>query len=100
MLLLEVGGDINAKDDMEYTTVAHAEANNHFTLMDRLVLLGGKPHGLSQSKAPAATSMKSKSLGELTVSAQMLKSSSLGRIGKVVVKGLPGQVAPTMTTGK
>lgn len=37
MLLLEVGADMNAKDMKEYTAMAHAEANNHFNLMDRLV---------------------------------------------------------------
>ena len=50
MLLLEVGADMNAKDDREYTAVAHAEANNHFVLMDRLVQLGGRGHGLHQKK--------------------------------------------------
>lgn len=53
MLLLEVGADMNAKDDREYTAVAHAEANNHFVLMDRLVQLGGRGHGLHQKKENA-----------------------------------------------
>jgi len=91
MLLLEVGAEMNAKDDKEYTPTAWAEAMNHFALMDRLLLLGGKGHGLSQnSKGGTLVASKShKSLGELSVSPQMLKSSSLGRIGKVKVSGLP-----------
>lgn len=91
MLLLEVGAEMNAKDDKEYTPTAWAEAMNHFALMDRLLLLGGKGHGLSQnSKAGTMVSSKSAAgLGQLCVSPQMLKSSSLGRIGKVKVSGLP-----------
>mmetsp|Transcript_6333 Transcript_6333/g.15236 ORF Transcript_6333/g.15236 Transcript_6333/m.15236 type:complete len:688 (+) Transcript_6333:93-2156(+) len=94
MLLLEVGADMNAKDEKEYTAVAHAEANNHFGLMDRLVTLGGKGHGLSHKKGTDSTMRTSKSLGELTISAQMLKNSSLGRIGKVKVAGLPDPPRP------
>lgn len=95
MLLLEVGADMNAKDEREYTAVAHAEANNHFTLMDRLVQLGGRGHGL-QTKTDAKGHTKSaKNIGELVVSAGMLKSSSLGRIGKVAVKGMPGPLSPS-----
>mmetsp|Transcript_75614 Transcript_75614/g.208612 ORF Transcript_75614/g.208612 Transcript_75614/m.208612 type:complete len:708 (+) Transcript_75614:103-2226(+) len=95
MLLLEVGADMNAKDEREYTAVAHAEANNHFVLMDRLVQLGGRGHGL-QSKAPDLAKTKStKQIGELVVSAGMLKSSSLGRIGKVAVSGMPGPLSPS-----
>lgn len=93
MLLLEVGADMNAKDDREYTAVAHAEANNHFALMDRLVQLGGRGHRLNQ----LARSKSAKMVGELVVSAGMLKSSSLGRIGKVAVKGLPGPLSPAGT---
>merc|ERR1719159_385273 len=89
MLLLEVGAEMNAQDEKGYTPAAWAEAKNHFALMDRLVTLGGKGHGLSQNAA-AATSSKSgtlpKQLGNLNVSPQMLKSSSLGRIGKIKVK--------------
>jgi len=95
MLLLEVGADMNAKDEREYTAVAHAEANNHFTLMDRLVQLGGRGHGL-QSKTKDMTQTKpGKQIGELVVTAGMLKSSSLGRIGKVAVKGYPGPLSPS-----
>jgi len=86
MLLLEIGADMNAKDEKEYTAVAHAEANDHFGLMDRLVQLGGKGHGLQQKGVSKTSSMKN--LGELPVSERMYKSSSLGRIGKVPVKGL------------
>merc|ERR1711920_224175 len=53
MLLLEVGADMNAKDEKEYTAVAHAEHSNHFALMDRLVELGGKGHGLSSASKGA-----------------------------------------------
>jgi hypothetical protein len=86
MLLLEIGADMNAKDEKEYTAVAHAEANDHFGLMDRLVQLGGKGHGLQQQALEKTKSMKN--LGELPVSERMYKSSSLGRIGKVKVPGL------------
>merc|ERR1719321_1864791 len=86
MLLLEIGADMNAKDEKEYTAVAHAEANDHFGLMDRLVQLGGKGHGLQQKELAKTKSMKN--LGELPVSERMYKSSSLGRIGKVKVPGL------------
>jgi len=95
MLLLEVGADMNAKDDREYTAVAHAEANNHFVLMDRLVQLGGRGHGLHQKKEnDMARSKSAKMIGELVVSAGLLKSSSLGRIGKVSVKGMSGPLQP------
>lgn len=101
MLLLEVGADMNAKDDREYTAVAHAEANNHFVLMDRLVQLGGKGHGLHQKKEEDMTRSKSaKMIGELVVSAGLLKSSSLGRIGKVAVKGMTGPLQPQFAASK
>jgi ankyrin repeat protein len=94
MLLLEVGADMNAKDCKEYTAVAHAEGNNHFALMDRLVLLGGKGHGLHQKGDAGGGALhhseSAKKAGSLVVSAGMMKSSSLGRIGKVPVKGMTG----------
>jgi ankyrin repeat protein len=93
MLLLEVGADMNAKDEKEYTAVAHAEHFNHFALMDRLVELGGKGHGLSSGSKNTTASSK-KQLGDLSVTAATLKSSSLGRIGKVAVKGMSGQIQP------
>lgn len=100
MLLLEVGAEMNAKDAKEYTAVAHAENNNHFELMDRLVKLGGKGHGLTAGRegAGAATeSMQSTNmLGKLSVTASMLKSSSLGRIGKVPARDIPAPYAPHM----
>eukprot|EP00438_Fugacium_kawagutii_P014758 Skav202482 [mRNA] locus=scaffold149:811526:818512:+ [translate_table: standard] len=92
---IHVGADMNAKDDREYTAVAHAEANNHFVLMDRLVQLGGRGHGLHQKKEnDMARSKSAKMIGELVVSAGLLKSSSLGRIGKVSVKGMSGPLQP------
>eukprot|EP00928_Gymnodinium_smaydae_P071133 TRINITY_DN54805_c0_g1_i1.p1 TRINITY_DN54805_c0_g1~~TRINITY_DN54805_c0_g1_i1.p1 ORF type:complete len:716 (-),score=237.03 TRINITY_DN54805_c0_g1_i1:44-2191(-) len=96
MLLLEVGADMNAKDEKEYTAVAHAEAENNFALMDRLVDLGGKGHGLAQKGDGLAKSKTNKSLGELTVSASTLKASPLGRIGKVACKDLPGQLTGSL----
>lgn len=57
--------------------MAHAENNDHFELMDRLVALGGKGHGL-QSKVDGA----GKTLGATSVSAGELKASALGRLGK------------------
>eukprot|EP00929_Paragymnodinium_shiwhaense_P006448 TRINITY_DN1098_c0_g1_i1.p1 TRINITY_DN1098_c0_g1~~TRINITY_DN1098_c0_g1_i1.p1 ORF type:complete len:696 (+),score=210.22 TRINITY_DN1098_c0_g1_i1:96-2183(+) len=93
MLLLEVGAELNAKDEKACTAVAHAEANNHFALMDRLVQLGGKGHGLQEDNKKAKDGGGTgKALGDLNVTASMLKSSSLGRIGKVAVKDLPGQL--------
>jgi len=89
MLLLEVGAEMNAQDEKGYTPAARAEASNHFALMDRLVMLGGKGHGLSQKGAGIASSKSSRMLGDLNVSPQMLKSSSLGRIGKISVSGMP-----------
>lgn len=101
MLLLEMGADMNAKDIREYTALAHAEANNHFNLMDRLVQLGGRGHGLHQSRGIGLTASKSlanvgmaTAATDLAVSAGLLKSSSLGRIGKVAVKGMPGPLLP------
>jgi len=91
-LLLEVGADMNAKDDKNFTAVAHAEAHNHFDLMKRLKQLGG--HGLHQRGSDLVASKSMKSLGELTVKAGQLRSSSLGRIGKVPVSGLPGPIPP------
>merc|ERR1712151_293286 len=97
MLLLEVGADMNAKDEREYTAVAHAEAKNHFALMDRLVQLGGQGHGL-QSKGALQRSKSAKvaGVGELVIQdTRKLKSSSLGRIGKVAVAGMPGPLSPS-----
>merc|ERR1719261_1288389 len=89
MLLLEVGAELNAQDEKGYTSAAWAEAKNHFALMDRLVMLGGKGHGLSQKDNTMKSSKSAKQLGDLNVSPQMLKSSSLGRIGKIRVQGMP-----------
>merc|ERR1712072_676453 len=89
MLLLELGADMNAKDYQEFTAVALAEANDHFALMDRLIQLGGKGHGLHAARG--GTDQKGRNvraLGDLNVSAGMLKSSSLGRLGKVKIPGL------------
>lgn len=96
MLLLEVGANMNAKDAREYTAVAHAEAKNHFALMDRLVQLGGKGHGLQAKQRDMGRARSAKQIGELVVSAGMLKSSSLGRIGKVPVKGMSGPLTASL----
>jgi ankyrin repeat protein len=102
MLLLEVGGEMNAQDEKGYTPAAWAEAKNNFALMDRLVMLGGKGHGLSQKGATLSTSKSGvmKSLGDLNVSPQMLKSSSLGRIGKIKVNGMPDPLKASLTLHK
>ncbi|CAD7942648.1 unnamed protein product [Amoebophrya sp. A120] len=78
MLLLELAADLNARDAKEYTAVAHAENNDHFQLMDRLVALGGKGHGLQKGSG----SDHAKPLGATSVSAGELKASALGRLGK------------------
>jgi len=96
MLLLEVGAEMNSQDDKGYTPCAKAEAGNHFALMDRLVMLGGKGHGLSQ-KSGTTHEKKPKALGGLNVSPQMLKSSSLGRIGKISVSGMPEPLRASLT---
>mmetsp|Transcript_10986 Transcript_10986/g.29335 ORF Transcript_10986/g.29335 Transcript_10986/m.29335 type:complete len:688 (-) Transcript_10986:65-2128(-) len=96
MLLLEMGADMNAKDDKEFTAAAHANAKSHFALFDRLTLLGGKRHGLHNSNQAQGGSTKR--VGELVVSAGMLKSSSLGRIGKVAVEGMPPPIQPANLT--
>lgn len=88
MLLLEVGADMNARDDRLYTAADHANMNSHFALFDRLTLLGGKRH------TQIATSTKK--VGEIIIGAGMLKSSSLGRIGKISVTGMPGPILPTL----
>jgi len=95
MLLLEVGADMNAKDEKLYTAAAHANFNSHFALFDRLTALGGRRHG--QIKTEQMKAVSTTKMGELVVSAGMLKSSSLGRIGKITVGGLPGPIQPTLT---
>jgi ankyrin repeat protein len=100
MLLLEVGAELNAQDEKGYTPAAWAEARNHFALMDRLVLLGGKGHGLSQKGTSLALSKSGKPLGSINVSPQMAKSTSLGRIGKIKVEGLPEPLRATLPGNK
>jgi len=90
LLLLEVGADMNAKDEKHFTAAAHANMNSHFALFDRLTTLGGTIHRTQSAKQ----------VGQLVVSAGMLKSSSLGRIGKVTVSGLPGPIRPTLNNQK
>jgi len=99
MLLLEVGAEMNAQDEKGYTPAAWAEARNHFALMDRLVMLGGKGHGLSQHSGAGGHSKSAKKIGDLNVSPQMLKSSSLGRIGKIKVTGLPEPLRASLGPG-
>jgi ankyrin repeat protein len=97
MFLLEIGADLNAMDDKEYTAVAHAEANDRFALMDRLVMLGGRGHRLheeenrSDSARPKygvdesqERSVRFKSsIGDVKISPLYLrKNSSLNRLGK------------------
>jgi len=87
MLLLELGADINSRDEKEFTAVAHAEANDRYKLMDRLVILGGQGHGLQKSKTglnpvSIGKSAMNKTLGELAIPAGVRKRSCLGRLGK------------------
>jgi len=93
MLLLEVGADMNAKDAKLYTAAAHANFNSHFDLFDRLVALGGRRHG--QIIAEDQRDSTKRSLGGLIVSPGMVKSSSLGRIGRISVAGMPGPLRPS-----
>lgn len=87
MLLLEVGADMNATDAKLYTAAAHANMNSHFALFDRLTALGGRRHS---QIADISKSTTTKKIGDLVVSSGILKSSSLGRIGKISVSGMPG----------
>jgi hypothetical protein len=104
MLLLEVGAEMNAKDEREYTPAAWAEAKDHFALYDRLVNdLGGKGHGLSKDGKGQGQTRSAQQLGahwkkvmKAHVSSQMQKSSSLGRIGKVRVNGMPEPLQKTL----
>merc|ERR1719443_2414719 len=65
MLLLEVGAEMNAQDEKGYTPAAWAEAKNHFALMDRLVMLGGKGHGLFRQPGAKGAVVSSKSAKQL-----------------------------------
>ena len=96
MFILELGADLNAMDEKEYTAVAHAESNDHFQLMDRLVILGGRGHRLHEHSGPVALlpkygvdeaaelTMRGRApLGEVKISPLYLKkNSSLSRLGK------------------
>lgn len=99
MLLLEVGADMNAKDDNLYTAAAHANMNSHFQLFDRLTALGGRRHEQIRTTELARTSLAT-TAGQLVVSAGMLKSTSLGRIGKIKVNGMSGPIRPTLELAK
>ncbi|CAE7796922.1 unnamed protein product, partial [Symbiodinium necroappetens] len=83
MLLLEMGADMNAKARV-WCALAHAEANNHFNLMDRLVRssLVEEDMAFIKAEGPAGPSARSKSLAnvgmataatDLAVSAGLLK---------------------------
>jgi hypothetical protein len=54
MLLLELAADLNAMDEKNYTPIGYAEHHDHFSLMDRLVMLGGQTTrpALAQAKKP------------------------------------------------
>jgi len=97
MLLLEVGADMNAKDEKLYTAAAQANMNSHFTLFDRLTQLGGRRHGQIKQDTMVRSNSAAQ-IGKLVVSSGVLKSSSLGRIGKIPVAGLPGPIQPARTT--
>jgi len=98
LLLLELGADMNAKDEKHFTAAGHANMNSHFALFDRLASLGGSSH--DQGGKTIMRSTSAKNVGQLVVSAGMLKSSSLGRIGKVTVPGMGGTIRPTLTLDK
>lgn len=56
--------------------------------------LGPSNLGVTTTTQDMARSKSAKMIGELVVSAGLLKSSSLGRIGKVSVKGMSGPLQP------
>ena len=88
-----LGANLNSVDVKDYTAVAHAEANDHFKLMDRLVLLGGRGHkmsakivaplprgGLTDADEVTAKGVK---LGKVSVSPVYLKKTApIGRLNK------------------
>jgi hypothetical protein len=51
MLLLELAADLNAMDEKNYTPIGYAEHHDHFSLMDRLVMLGGQTTRPPQAQA-------------------------------------------------
>ncbi|KAF4740140.1 hypothetical protein FOZ63_015487 [Perkinsus olseni] len=73
MLLLELGADLNAEDSKEYTAVAHAEANDHFQLMDRLISLGGRGHRLHEIGGQVPAPPKRKTTRE-----QLMEKEAMG----------------------
>jgi hypothetical protein len=81
MLLLELSAELNAKDEKNFTAVAHAEATDHFELMDRLVQLGGK----HASDGPMDRSAIGDKIGKMTQPKFMRKSTSLTRMKKLPV---------------
>jgi ankyrin repeat protein len=81
MLLLELSAELNAKDEKNFTAVAHAEATDHFELMDRLVQLGGK-HAID---GPMNKTMIAESIGRVQEPKFMRKSVSLKRLQKLPV---------------
>merc|ERR1719440_1331249 len=81
MLLLELSAEMNAKDEKNFTAVAHAEATDHFELMDRLVQLGGK-HGID---GPMNKAEIAESIGQVVQPKFMRKSVSLTRMKKLPV---------------
>merc|ERR1712118_407671 len=81
MLLLELSAELNAKDEKNFTAVAHAEATDHFELMDRLVQLGGK----HASELEMEKSNISSKIGTLAQPKFMRKSTSLTRMKKLPV---------------
>merc|ERR1712025_700850 len=82
MLLLELSAELNAKDEKNFTAVAHAEATDHFELMDRLVQLGGK-HASELAMEKTAVADK---IGRLAQPKFMRKSTSLTRMKKLPVQ--------------
>jgi len=86
MLLLELSAELNAKDEKNFTAVAHAEATDHFELMDRLVQLGGKhaTDGQICDREKIAGA-----IGNVVQPKFMRKSASLQRLGKSGQISLP-----------
>jgi ankyrin repeat protein len=80
MLLLELSAELNAKDEKNFTAVAHAEATDHFELMDRLVQLGGKHASEVMDRSHIGDK-----IGKLTQPKFMRKSTSLTRMQKLPV---------------
>ncbi len=81
--------DYVLRDEQEYTAVAYAEANNHCELMDWLVRLGGRGHGLSQRSGGEQRAI-GKTLGAEPEQVQEAALKVLGNRSQIAVSSESG----------